>query len=210
MAAGQGRIAIVTDAVRDAVDGARAADRKDPSPLRGAALSRHGQLDRSVAARSIEQAISSDGFDHRPVLPEKCRGVVNVGRLHLDTASLSSTVVRHLKMEPEGDRLPDFVCRPAFAAHFGVPPRCVELAHFKFTIWLFVRRVGGEVRPAPERFRAKACPALDAGWITVRVKKTRQNIKAGASVQIQQNRSGPGVGSGLRLGRRCECILHNR
>src|SRR3984885_3815298 len=26
-----------------------------------------------------------------------------------------------------------------------------------------------------ERFRAKACPALDAGWIPVRVKKTRQN-----------------------------------
>jgi hypothetical protein len=25
------------------------------------------------------------------------------------------------------------------------------------------------------RFRAKACPALDAGWIPVRVKKTRQN-----------------------------------
>src|ERR1700720_2222591 len=26
-----------------------------------------------------------------------------------------------------------------------------------------------------QRFRAKACPALDAGWIPVRVKKTRQN-----------------------------------
>ncbi len=26
-----------------------------------------------------------------------------------------------------------------------------------------------------ERFRAKACPALDAGWVAVRVKKTRQN-----------------------------------
>jgi hypothetical protein len=26
-----------------------------------------------------------------------------------------------------------------------------------------------------ERFRAKACPALDAGWVPVRVKKTRQN-----------------------------------
>src|ERR1700728_3455272 len=25
------------------------------------------------------------------------------------------------------------------------------------------------------RFRAKACPALDAGWIPVRVKKTHQN-----------------------------------
>src|ERR1700685_3556148 len=26
-----------------------------------------------------------------------------------------------------------------------------------------------------ERFRAKACPGLDPGWIPVRVKKTRQN-----------------------------------
>src|ERR1700685_2673418 len=26
-----------------------------------------------------------------------------------------------------------------------------------------------------DRFRAKACPALDAGWIPVRVKKARQN-----------------------------------
>jgi hypothetical protein len=26
-----------------------------------------------------------------------------------------------------------------------------------------------------ERFRAKACPGLDPGWIAVRVKKTRQN-----------------------------------
>jgi hypothetical protein len=26
-----------------------------------------------------------------------------------------------------------------------------------------------------ERFPAKACPALDAGWIPVRMKKTRQN-----------------------------------
>ena len=29
--------------------------------------------------------------------------------------------------------------------------------------------------PLPKRFRARACPALDAGWIPVRVKKTRQN-----------------------------------
>jgi hypothetical protein len=26
----------------------------------------------------------------------------------------------------------------------------------------------------PERFRVKACPALDAGWAPVRVKETRQ------------------------------------
>jgi hypothetical protein len=29
-------------------------------------------------------------------------------------------------------------------------------------------------RPVLERFQAKACPALDAGWVPVRVKKTRQ------------------------------------
>jgi hypothetical protein len=29
-----------------------------------------------------------------------------------------------------------------------------------------------------ERFRAKACPGLDPGWIPVRVKKTRQNNRA--------------------------------
>jgi hypothetical protein len=35
-----------------------------------------------------------------------------------------------------------------FRGAFGVPPSCVEPGHFKFTIWLFVRRVGGEVSPA--------------------------------------------------------------
>src|SRR6266478_3722507 len=38
-----------------------------------------------------------------------------------------------------------------------------------------------------ERFRAKACPALDAGWIPVRVKKTRQNEKSGASSVLIQS-----------------------
>jgi hypothetical protein len=31
-----------------------------------------------------------------------------------------------------------------------------------------------DLRNTPERFQAKACPALDAGWTPVRVKKTRQ------------------------------------
>ena len=38
------------------------------------------------------------------------------------------------------------------------------------------KRLGGAVWPLPERFRAKACPALDPGWMPVRVKK-RQNKK---------------------------------
>jgi hypothetical protein len=32
----------------------------------------------------------------------------------------------------------------------------------------------GEMVGSLERFPAKACPGLDAGWMPVRVKKTRQ------------------------------------
>jgi hypothetical protein len=41
-----------------------------------------------------------------------------------------------------------------------------------------------------ERFPAKACPALDAGWIPVRVKKTRQNKKARAPFRFHWNGKG--------------------
>src|SRR5713226_1985185 len=61
--------------------------------------------------------------DHRPVLPEECRGVVNVGRLHFDAASLSSALVRYLKMERVGCRPGVFAGRPAFAAHLVSPLR---------------------------------------------------------------------------------------
>jgi hypothetical protein len=37
-----------------------------------------------------------------------------------------------------------------------------------------VNRFGARYDAMSERFQAKACPALDAGWIPVRVKKTRQ------------------------------------
>jgi hypothetical protein len=33
-----------------------------------------------------------------------------------------------------------------------------------------------QAQTASWRFEAKACPALDAGWVPVRVKKTRQNM----------------------------------
>jgi hypothetical protein len=33
----------------------------------------------------------------------------------------------------------------------------------------------GDQTAKQKRFPANACPALDAGWIPVRVKKTRQN-----------------------------------
>ena len=62
-------------------------------------------------------------IDHRPVLPEGRRGVVNVGRLHFDAASLSSALVRYLKMERVSYRPRVFAGRPAFAAHLVSPLR---------------------------------------------------------------------------------------
>jgi hypothetical protein len=47
-------------------------------------------------------------------------------------------------------------------------------------------------------FQAKACPALDAGWARVRVKKTRQKYKDRALVLINQNR-GSKPKDGLKL-----------
>jgi hypothetical protein len=44
-----------------------------------------------------------------------------------------------------------------------------------------------------ERFRAKACPGPDPGWIPVRVKKTRQNKKLEPPFRF--NRSGKALGS---------------
>src|SRR6267378_2725897 len=41
-----------------------------------------------------------------------------------------------------------------------------------------------------ERFRAKACPALDAGWVPVRVKKTRQKKKRESPFRFDRNGKG--------------------
>jgi hypothetical protein len=89
----------------------------------GILLSRRGQLDRPVVASSIDQTISRHGLDHRPVLPEECRGVVNVWRLHLDAASLSPALVRYLKMKRVSCGLRAIGSRPAFAAHLVSPLR---------------------------------------------------------------------------------------
>jgi hypothetical protein len=84
-------------------------------------LSRRGQPDGPFVERPVKQPVSRDGFDHRPILPEECRGVVNVGSLHLDTASLSGPVVRHLKMKRIARRIRAFIGRPALAAHLVSP-----------------------------------------------------------------------------------------
>src|SRR5882724_4457135 len=55
--------------------------------LSGPLISRHGQLDCPVIARFSDYSHSSHGLDHRPVLSKKCRGVLNIGPLHLDAAS---------------------------------------------------------------------------------------------------------------------------
>jgi hypothetical protein len=81
------------------------------------AISKHGELDHSHVVRPFRQTISSHGLNRWPVLSKKGRRVVHVGRLHLDAASLSSAVVRYLKMERVGCCLRIFVARSAFAAH---------------------------------------------------------------------------------------------
>src|ERR1700682_5725311 len=96
---------------------------KRPSPIMGGLLSRNGEPDRPVVASSTDKTISSHRLDHRPVLPEKCRGVVNVGRLHSDAAVLSSALVRYLKMKRVGYHISDFASRSAFAAHLVSPLR---------------------------------------------------------------------------------------
>src|SRR6476661_9084716 len=68
----------------------------------GGLPSRNDQLDRPVAVRCADETISGQGFDHRPILPKECRGRLNVGRLYLDAAGLSSALVGYLKMERIG------------------------------------------------------------------------------------------------------------
>src|SRR5436190_812812 len=63
------------------------------------------------------ETISRHGLNHRPILPETCCGVANVGRLDRDAASLSSAPVRYLKMERVARRLRFFASRLTFAAH---------------------------------------------------------------------------------------------
>jgi Uracil phosphoribosyltransferase len=48
-----------------------------------------------------------------------------------------------------------------------------------------------EVRAASERLALKACPALDAGWGPVRVKKARQNKKLDAPFRFNRNGKAP-------------------
>ena len=70
---------------------------------------------------------------------------MDIGRLHFNATSLSPAPVRYLEMESIGYRLRDLISRLALAAHLVSPLRASKPRQFKFTIWLFVRRVGGEV-----------------------------------------------------------------
>ena len=71
-------------------------------------------------ANSIDQMVSRYGLDLWQVLTEKCGGILNVWRLHFDATSLSSAVVRDLKMEGVSERL-RALRRPEFAAHLVSP-----------------------------------------------------------------------------------------
>jgi hypothetical protein len=53
-----------------------------------------------------------------------------------------------------------------------------------------------------ERFRAKACPGLDPGWIPVRVKKTRQNKNLeprSDSIGTEKAIVGPGISGDVSI-----------
>jgi dodecin len=58
--------------------------------------------------------------------------------------------------------------------------------------------------PMLERFRAKACPGLDPGWIPVRVKKTRQN----KNLEPGSDSIGTGKALALSCGATCALFPH--
>ena len=77
----------------------------------------------------------------------------------------------------------------------------VDWGTSSFRLWL-VDRAGnvlaerrsheGMVRRAIERFQAKACPGLDPGWVSVRVKKTRQNRNLEPRFDFIETEKAPG------------------
>src|ERR1700730_15492380 len=50
----------------------------------------------------------------------------------------------------------------------------------------------------PWRFQAKACPAPDAGWVPVRVKKTRQNKEKGPDSEPVGGYANASISASLR------------
>jgi hypothetical protein len=102
----------------------------------------HRQPDlRPITSR--RQRFAGHQFDRRPVLTEEARCVVEIARLHANTAGLSAGSIRYLKVKIEADCFRIFFDRLIISAHLVSPPFCV--AHISFTILIFVGRDYGAV-----------------------------------------------------------------
>jgi hypothetical protein len=109
----------------------------DRSLLKCRSGKRHCKFDlRSFSGHG--QRVASHQFDRWPVLTEKDRCVVEIARLHANTAGFSASVARYLKMKIEADGFRVFLDRLIIQTHLVSPPFCV--VHFKFRIRIFVGR----------------------------------------------------------------------
>ena len=86
--------------------------------LTGLGGRRHREPDlRPFASRG--QRFASHQFDRWPVLMEEATCIVEIGRLHLNAASLSAGAIRYLKVKIEPDRV--LLDRLIIAAHLVSP-----------------------------------------------------------------------------------------
>jgi hypothetical protein len=97
----------------------------------------HCQLDLRPVT-SHRQRFASHQFDRWPVPTEEARCVVEIVRLHANTAGLSAGSVRYLKVKIEADCFRIGIDRLIISAHLVSPPFCV--AHIRFMILIFVGR----------------------------------------------------------------------
>jgi hypothetical protein len=80
----------------------------------------HRQPDlRPVTSR--RQRFAGHQFDRRPALTEEARCVVEIARLHANTAGLSAGSIRYLKVKIEADCFRIFFDRLIISAHLVSP-----------------------------------------------------------------------------------------
>ena len=107
--------AITGDCVKGRPDIFRLASKR-----KSLARERHGEHDLSSVS-GHGQKFASHQFDCWPVLAENVRCVVEIARLHSNTAGLSAGTVRYLKVKIETDCLQLLFDRLAIAAHLVSP-----------------------------------------------------------------------------------------
>jgi hypothetical protein len=128
---GQKNAKLQIDVVRRSICNAR-------SPLRHARPGRRDGEPDLRPVRGYGERLPSHQFDCWPVLTEEVRCVVEIVRLHSNTAGLSAGSDPYLKVKIEADGFRVFLDRLIIQTHLVSPPVCV--VHFKFRIWIFVGR----------------------------------------------------------------------